>query len=551
MRIRSLEFRALVGRQSFARAAATPTMTALVHDTGFISLILQWLQTRYSAGEARSIVSSGQRIRVVRDVLARQPVQRPEEKLRRIIEAVLFEGGIGPVTARELVEMPEAEWGTLRDRITDYRQGRPAGVVCRCVMCGDPVFIRARKKSGVPYPLFSHFQGGGLRCPWHHGANEHPERVREQQYGGQQESQTHRLLCEQIDALAKLDTRYVSSAVNAYRPPTESDCGKFPDVQVVWRDFPECVFEVQLSRTFQTEISARCTHYEREGVALVWVLFGFDPQHAEIPQSFVDVIRRHRGNAFVIDRESVSKSYELRTIVLQCYLSNSAGGFDPPRLVRLDELTYPTEGPAYLDDRISGVILDRINRARRPCFEYLQSIEGVSYGVEIDSTERQQFLSDLRAIAPRFSNWETTKEHEEIAVLRLVCCVFSLISEANGKPRIYGTKQPNVIAMLNTWLNNREDVQRCAFIFEFLLLSTPLARLLEGSLGRHIARAKSVMDGNLVLAGEPEWQILAHLVPEIFHARTREQLRYLSKLPPWAEDQRPSDSGREPSSPAI
>jgi hypothetical protein len=47
-------------------------------------------------------------------------------------------GTYGQSTARELVEMPEAEWGILRDRITDYRQGRPAGVVCRCVMCGEP-----------------------------------------------------------------------------------------------------------------------------------------------------------------------------------------------------------------------------------------------------------------------------------------------------------------------------------------------------------------------------------------------------------------------------
>ncbi|MET4492040.1 hypothetical protein [Bradyrhizobium sp. LA7.1] len=483
--------------------------------------------------------------------MARQPVQRAEEKLKRIIEATLFEGGIGPVTARELVEMPEAEWGILRDRITDYRQGRPAGVVCRCVMCGDPVFIRARRKNGVPYPLFSHFQGGGLRCPWHHGANEHPERLREEQYSGQQESQTHRLLCEQIDTLAKLDTRYISSVVNAYRPPTESEHGRFPDVQVVWRDFPECVFEVQLSRTFQTEISARCTHYEREGVALAWVLFGFDPQRAELPQSFLDVIRRHRGNAFVIDRASVSASYAQRTIVFTCYLENADGGFDPPRLVRLDELTFPEEGLPYLDDRISSALIDRINRARRPCFDYLQSIEGVSYGVEVDSAERQRLLVELRAVASPLSSWETTKEHEESATLRLICCVFSLISEANRKPRIYGTKQPNVVAMLNTWLNSREEVQRCALIFEFLLRSTPLTHLLEGSLGKHIARAKSVMDGNLVLAGEPEWQILEHLVPEIFHRRVREQLRYLSKLPPWAEHEDLPNPSYEPSSLAI
>ena len=195
------------------------------------------------------------------DSLARQPVQRAEEKLKRIIEATLFEGGIGPVTARELVEMPEAEWGILRDRITDYRQGRPAGVVCRCVMCGDPVFIRARRKNGVHYPLFSHFQGGGLRFA--RGTTEQTstqKELREEQYSGQQESRRRIVCCVNRSTPWRSLTRVrpISSVwsmhIGNHRPKSEH--GRFPDVQVVWRDFPECVFEVQLSRTFQTEISA-------------------------------------------------------------------------------------------------------------------------------------------------------------------------------------------------------------------------------------------------------------------------------------------------------
>ncbi|MCK1497918.1 hypothetical protein [Bradyrhizobium sp. 188] len=114
--------------------------------------------------------------------------------------------------------------------------------------------------------------------------------------------------------------------------------------------------------------------------------------------------------------------------------------------VRLDELAFPQDALPYLDDRISSALLDRINHARRPCFDYLQTIEGVSYGVELESDTRGQFLTELRAIAPRLSGWGKTKEHEESATLRLVCCIFSLISEANRKPRIYGTKQPNVVA---------------------------------------------------------------------------------------------------------
>ncbi|AOO85180.1 hypothetical protein BHK69_30760 (plasmid) [Bosea vaviloviae] len=458
-----------------------------------------------------------------------------EDKPKRIIEAALFEGNIGPVTARELVAMPSAEWGMLRDRITDYRQGRPVGLLCRCAMCGDPVFIRARKKNNVPLPLFSHFQGGGLHCPWHSGSNADPNELREAQYQGKQESQAHRLLCEQIEAMAKLDERYLASSVNAYRPPTESEYGRFPDVAVTWRDFPECVFEVQLSRTFQTEISARCTHYEREGVALVWVLFGFDPQHDAVPQNFIDVIRRHRGNAFIIDRDSVAAAHDQRTLVLKCYPQNAHGRFDPPRLVRLDELVFPKDSLPYMEDRISKALFERIDAARRPCFAFLKTINGVGYGVERDSEERDALISALRAIAPQLSYWESARENEENAVLRLVACVFSLIAEANGKRRIYGTKQPNVVAMLNTWLHTREDIQRCALIFEYLLQRSPLTHLLAATLGEHIARAKGIMEGNLVLEHEPEWSVLSHLVPEIFHPLIRDELRYLSALPPWAQ----------------
>lgn len=457
------------------------------------------------------------------------------DALKRIIEAAVFDGEIGPVTARELVSMPAAEWGILRDRITDHRHGRPAGLLCRCAMCGDPVFVRARKKNGTPYPLFSHFQGGGLHCPWRQDANKNPEHLRQEQYHGQQESQAHRLLCEQIATLAALDNRYISSAVNAYRPPTASDHGRFPDVAIKWRDFPECVFEVQLSRTFQTEISARCTHYEREDAALIWVLFGFDPQHYELSQSFSDVIRRHRGNAFIIDRESVAASNQQKTIILRCYLQNSAGGFDKPRLARLDELTFPPDSLPFLEDRISKDLLDRINEIRRPCFAYLRTIEGVSHGVEKDSPERQRLVADLRDITHRLSIREENDCYQEESVLRLIACVFSIVSEANGKPKIYGTRQKNIKGMLNAWLNSRKDIQRYAIIIEKLLQLTSLYSLLAGTVGDHLARAKDAMDGKLVLEGEPEWHIMAHLVPEIFSPRIREQLRYLSMLPAWAE----------------
>lgn len=223
---------------------------------------------------------------------------------RRLVEAAIFEGEIGPVCARELIAMPADQWGILRDRITDHRQRRPSGLCCRCMMCGDPVFIRTSRWNGQSLPHFAHFKDGGHSCPWRTGDTKHPDLARAAQYQGRQESAAHRLLCEHIAAIARLDPRHVKSTVNTYRAPTENEHGRFPDVAVTWRDFREFAVEVQLSHTFQTEISARCTHYERENVALIWVLYGFDPRAETLPQNFIDVVRRHRGNAFMMDRES-------------------------------------------------------------------------------------------------------------------------------------------------------------------------------------------------------------------------------------------------------
>lgn len=452
---------------------------------------------------------------------------------QRIIEAAIFEGAIGPVTAKELIAMSSSEWGMLRDRITDFRHGRKTGLACRCMMCGDPVFIRARKKNGVPLPLFSHFQGGGLSCPWHSGTNTHPEHIRASQYDGQQESHAHRLLCETIDALARLDERYIRSDINAYRPPTENEHGRYPDVAVIWRDFPECIFEVQLSSTFQTEISGRCTHYEREGAALLWIMFGFDPL-VNIAQSFIDVIRRHRGNAFVIDSESVAASHAQQTLILKCYMQNENGGFDLPRLVRLDALVFPKDGLPYCEDRISKALLARNEAIRRPCFDFLTPITGISDGVERDSPERTTLVAHLRSITPVLSHWETRGRDEENAILRLIACLFSMVAEANGKPRIYGNGNQNIRGMLNGWLHTRDDIKRYALIFERALERTPLAHLKNGTVGEHVARAKADMAGNLCLEQEPEWELVRALLPEIFNPVVRDELLYLSALPRWA-----------------
>ena len=232
-------------------------------------------------------------------------------------------------------------------------------------------------------------------------------------------------MCEQVGQLVALDSRYLRHTVAEYLPPSENEYGRFPDIYIEWEDYGPFAVEFQLSRTFQTEISARCKHYEREGIPLIWILFGIEAA-VDLPQSFVDVIRRHRGNAFVLDQAAVAASFEQNTLVLSCYLRNATGGLDPPILVRLDSLTVPRSKLPYHQDRIVKLHIDQIDELRRPWFAALKQWK-----------DRYQPLHGLNR-----------------PLSLLIAAAFSIVSTANGKAVNYASEQNNISAMLNTYLHN-------------------------------------------------------------------------------------------------
>lgn len=357
---------------------------------------------------------------------------------QRIVEAAVFEK-LGAVTARELMAKPTDEWGFLRDRITDQRNGA-GGLTARCMACECPVYIRCSKLRGVARPLYQHYSGSNPNCPWYQGRNCKPDEVRAAQYQGKQESIFHRLMCEQVGELVALDSRYVSHTVEKYLPPTENEHGRFPDIYVEWENYGSFAIEFQMSGTFQTEISARCTHYEREGIPLLWILFGIEVA-VDLPQSLVDVIRRHRGNAFVLDQAAVAASREQKTLVLTCYIQNEASGFEPPRLVRFDELTVLKTKIPFFEDRIVKPKLARIGEARRPWFDALRQWR--DRYTPLKGLDRPQSL--------------------------LVAAAFSIVATANGKVTNYASEHKTISAMLNTYLHSGD-------FSDYVLLLTTLIR---------------------------------------------------------------------------
>jgi len=420
-------------------------------------------------------------------------------KPQRIVEAAIIER-IGPVTAQDLMAMSDDSWGLIRDQITDRRNGKD-GLVARCLACECEVYIRTSKTRGIARPLFQHYNGSDPDCPWFQGRNIKPDAARAAQYQGKQESNFHRLMCELVGELAALDSRYIKHTVGQYRSPTENEHGRYPDTYVEWDDFGPFVVEFQMSGTFQTEISARCKHYEREGIPLLWILFGLDTATA-LPQSFIDVIRRHRGNAFVLDQAAVAASREQKTLVLSCYLRKPDGRLDAPKLVRFDALTVPRSKIPYHEDRIVGPRLAEIEKVRRPWFNALAQWE-----------DRYKPLRDLAR--PQSL---------------LLAAAFSIVAATNGKERNYASEHSNISAMLNTYLSTKV-LSPYSDLLKQIIENTRSSGIIKASVHDHLRRYRDAIQAT---NESPEWILLRKLLPEALDPVLREELAYLDALPDWA-----------------
>lgn len=397
--------------------------------------------------------------------------------------------------------MSDDSWGLIRDRITDHRNGKE-GLVARCMACESPVYIRTSKLRGVARPLFQHYSGSDPTCRWYQGRNIKPDNARAAQYQGRQESNFHRLMCEQVAELVALDSRHVRHTVEQYLPPTENEHGRFPDIYVEWEGYGPFAVEFQMSGTFQTEISGRCKHYEREGIPLLWILFGIDTA-VELSQSMVDVIRRHRGNAFVLDQSAIAASREQRTLVLTCYLRNAGGGLDPPKLVRFDELTVPRSRLPYYKDRLVEPRLVAIRELRRPWFDTLKRWD--DRYIPIRDLDRPQSL--------------------------LVATAFSIVATAaNGKVINYASNQGSISALLNTYLHNG-DFARYTDLLTRLIENTAISKSLKPSVWKHMRLHSDAYQAD---EHSTEWNLLRQLLPEALDPEVREFLLHLDSLPDWA-----------------
>ena len=311
---------------------------------------------------------------------------------------------------------------------------------------------------------------------------------------------------------------------------------------------PRIAVEIQLSNTFQTEVSARCLHYEREGVGLLWVLYGLDLLADDLPQSFRDVVLRHRGNAFLLDDEAVAASHAHQTLVLKCYLRAPHGGFEAGRLVGLDDLIFPSKGPPYIEDRVTPGLLARGEAIREPWRVALRTRSRDLAYVDLLSPAFLAANDHLCSQVPGLREWEAETYQGQWLLANLIAVVFSALSHANGTFRNYASRQDNVQALLNSKLPS-ENLQPFALIMREILQRAGTDDLLSGSVGRHLERALALGDGNLVHDHEAPWSAIESLLPELFDPLLRFELETLDALPIWAR-QKTTAAPTTPKAPA-
>jgi hypothetical protein len=462
----------------------------------------------------------------------------PAKPPTRTIRRVLFEPPIGPLTIETLLAMPEDQWGFLRDQITDRRQQRPNEPLARCGRCGSGVFIRVDALH-TRRPLFAHFKHPLLQCEWHHETPSVDD-VRAIQYMGQQEGDLHRSLCNTLADLLRADPRCREVTVGTYRPPTEGQHGRYPDVYAELEGVTPVALEVQLSRSFAPEIAGRTLFYGKENVGLIWVLWGVDPNDPELPQSFRDIIRRHRGNAFLFNDEAMKASQKDKTLLLSCHWRKADGSPAKPRLVRLDDLTFPDRGLPYFDDRRSRALLQQGTDARLRWWQAAKAKPEQWYSRDRETAFFSPAWDSLRYHVPDIRDYRDALRKEGYDRGHIAAVIFRLLSIVrtahDGEQRNLATRESGknaVVAMLNTALHSSEYA-RYGKLFRSLITLTAARKLLTAeSLWGHINTACATV--RQIDEDHPMWRGAQWLFPEALDPLVRHELDSLGSLPDWAQ----------------
>lgn len=459
-------------------------------------------------------------------------IERDDSSVRTL-EAVALrfpDGSVEIISIWKLMAMPDVVRSNLRVRLAAMLGRAEEAYEARCVKCGGRVHISYAKKRGVSRPLFAHSEKSGARgCAWRDGAGVGVEELRRHQYDGQQESIEHRFWCEALATMARRDPRCGEAQVDSYWRGPNGEARRYPDVFARFEGLGAFVFEVQRSATWLKETAARVGDYAAAGVRLIYVVPRFDPT-APVPGYVDDIATLHRGCVFSLDDAALDLARERGVVALTAHVRNLDKSFAPPRVVTLDELTWPDGGVPFLEDRETPQLLARFEERRATWISFYERRAGDAAAMWTDIAPDGRALLDAFRASQRI---EAGAGPADAALIDAAGVLLSVFAAAKGGQKILVTRYANIKALLNHCVTVRAHVGRCAALLELMLARSPLRGELTGSVGRHIARAKADPRWTQAGADDVEARLFDYLVPEVFDASLRALLIARDALPAW------------------
>ena len=455
----------------------------------------------------------------------------------RTVRVADFRLPIGAVTIERLMAMPREDWEHLRTSINIAWQGEER-ILAKCRLCEGRLYIRAQKVDEGHLPMFRHAKGSPEWCPWYTGATLIPDDARAAQYQGHQETAEHRQLCNMIAELAKQDPRCLEAPVDTYRRPAVHARGRWPDVLLNMEGLAQFAIEVQLSKPFAPEITARHLHYEKEGVAILWVFVSLEEP---LPQGFHDVITMQRGNAFLFDDEAYNASIDRKTLILKCYMEDGKGGYRAPQLVALDDLNTSTGRSVFLEDCRSDRLLAESRKIRSIWWKALKAARHDKPGSPFYSASFSlpyEMLRDRHFDLCEWHDhlWEVERENPQQHMAELFAILCSIAHSADdGVHVVYTTRYQGdgaLLAMLNSKIGSAA-FGAYADLVDYFLQATPLEEILDrSSLQDTFAKARKAH--KQIGPQHPVWEAMGCLFPEVLDGLVRSALADLETLPLWA-----------------
>ncbi|MEQ9231857.1 MAG: DUF6035 family protein, partial [Cyclobacteriaceae bacterium] len=243
--------------------------------------------------------------------------------MQRTIQAVYDDDRGALVPVGELLDQPEKAFHELR-RETTHRHGKNEDDRFFCPKCSGAVWPSAQENR-----FFKHYAPANPECEWYTGDPQRLDEINQERFRFHGEGKLHKRLVARLHEVIETDERFEwAHRDKRYIFGAFPEDRRKPDIWAKFGD-DEIVFELQLARTYLTDIVGRDDFYLRQRKFIAWVFHNFD-EFKEYSAA-KDIYYANHTNALEIDPASLEASGKVSRVHLRAnwfgFYPNSAGAF--------------------------------------------------------------------------------------------------------------------------------------------------------------------------------------------------------------------------------